>query len=190
VVYIKNTKGDSKMNDILKAEAIKHGDRLQIINARHLEDLSREIEEFKKTEELNGFQQWIVNDLYCLKFPQIGFDIKSIIIIAAHHPFYADIKFTYSGQIYSTRSLVHPEFQEVRSYLTKNLEMQGYHLYEEKNLPMKRLAVQSGLAVYGRNNITYVEGLGSNFSYMAFFTDAPCEKDEWRKMCNSEICDT
>ena len=36
------------------------------------------------------------------------------------------------------------------------------------NIPLKRLAVESGAAVYGRNNITYVDGLGSLYSSVIF----------------------
>ena len=44
---------------------------------------------------------------------------------------------------------------------------------------MKRLAVKSGLAVYGRNNITYVEGLGSLYSFARYFSDVEGDKDNW-----------
>lgn len=39
--------------------------------------------------------------------------------------------------------------------------------------PLKTLAAASGLARYGRNNITYVPGLGSYFMLAACVTDAP-----------------
>ena len=39
--------------------------------------------------------------------------------------------------------------------------------------PLKTLAVGAGLARYGRNNITYVAGLGSYLIYGACVTDAP-----------------
>ena len=42
---------------------------------------------------------------------------------------------------------------------------------------MKLAAVRSGLAQYGRNNICYVEGMGSFFSFHAYLTDRVFEED-------------
>lgn len=47
------------------------------------------------------------------------------------------------------------------------------------SVPKKRLAVCSGLARYGRNNIAYVEGFGSFHRLLAFYTDLPCEDESW-----------
>jgi epoxyqueuosine reductase len=66
----------------------------------------------------------------------------------------------------------------------------GYSFVEAANLPMKRLAVHSGLAKYGRNNVTYIDGLGSNFSYYAYFSDINCEDDTWGEIKNMGICDS
>lgn len=49
--------------------------------------------------------------------------------------------------------------------------------------------MQSGLAVYGKNNITYINNMGSNLSYIAFYTDIPCFEDHWRPVCHFEFCD-
>ena len=54
---------------------------------------------------------------------------------------------------------------------------------------MKRLAVQSGLAEYGKNNITYVDGMGSYLAYMAFSSDIACVNDVWREVVVSQTCD-
>lgn len=45
-------------------------------------------------------------------------------------------------------------------------------------LPLKQLAVRSGLAAYGRNNIAYVEGFGSFHQLLAFYCRRPLE-DHW-----------
>jgi epoxyqueuosine reductase len=60
------------------------------------------------------------------------------------------------------------------------LSMKGYNC-AETNLPLKTLAVCSGLASYGRNNICYVEGLGSFLQLAAVFTDMPFSNDPWGK---------
>ena len=50
------------------------------------------------------------------------------------------------------------------------------------------MAVQSGLAEYGKNNITYVSGMGSYLTYAALSTDIPCKKDNWRDIIISPMC--
>jgi epoxyqueuosine reductase len=61
-------------------------------------------------------------------------------------------------------------------------------------LPLKLLAVQSGLAEYGRNNITYVNGLGSFMRLTAVYSDMPCENELWsepkmmKRCLNCNLC--
>lgn len=45
--------------------------------------------------------------------------------------------------------------------------------------PLKLLAVRSGLAMYGRNNITYVPGFGSFQRLSAFYTDVDAPDGQW-----------
>ena len=58
----------------------------------------------------------------------------------------------------------------------------------EALLPEKLLAVRSGLACYGRNNVAYVDGLGSYVRLRAFFSDLPCPEDSWREPAMMEAC--
>ena len=50
------------------------------------------------------------------------------------------------------------------------------------------LAVRSGLAAYGRNNVTYVTGLGSFHRLSAFYSDMPCDGDEWHELRLLDRC--
>jgi epoxyqueuosine reductase len=62
--------------------------------------------------------------------------------------------------------------------MANGLRHGGYHLAKPL-LPLKTLAVYSGLARYGRNNISYVTGFGSYLQLMGAFSDLPCESDPW-----------
>lgn len=176
------------MKSELEKIAIEHGDRLKIIPIEHLKDLQKIIESFKEQEELNDFQKQIVNELYQFKIPEEDFKVNSIILIAIHHPFYAEVNFFIKGKRKTFLSLVPCDFNKVEEYLRKLTEENGYFIKKAKNLPLKRLGAHSGLAKYGRNNITYIDGLGSNFSYAAYFSDMLCEKDTWGQMKNAENC--
>jgi epoxyqueuosine reductase len=64
----------------------------------------------------------------------------------------------------------------------------GFHVARAR-IPVKLLAVRTGLAQYGRNNIAYVRNLGSFVRLDAFCTDAPLHvedhksKGSWRLSC-------
>lgn len=177
------------MNDALRKEVIRHGDKVHIIPVERLSDLKQEIKIFAESEELNGFQQWIINKLYNFTIPKTDFTVRSIILMALHHPFYADVLFNRDGREYWTKCVVQPDFQGAELYLKAFLDQHGFHAEQVENLPMKRLSVQSGFAEYGRNNIAYIQGLGSNFMLMAFFSDMPCEKDTWRSAVTAKPCE-
>jgi epoxyqueuosine reductase len=60
-------------------------------------------------------------------------------------------------------------------------------------LPLKLLAAHSGLAVYGRNNIAYVSGMGGFLGLTAVYSDLPCEQDSWQEpqlMKRGETCNS
>lgn len=175
------------INEIEKL-ALAHNDRLKVISIEHLAELKAILEDFGKEETLNNFQNWIINKLYKFEMPEETFKINSIILVAVHHPFYAKVNFIKDGQSKTFFSLVRADFDKVEDYLTKFAAEKGYSIKLAKNLPFKRLATHSGLAKYGRNNITYIDGLGSNFSYIAYFTDMLCEEDTWGEMQNTDFC--
>lgn len=56
-------------------------------------------------------------------------------------------------------------------------------------LPLKLLAVRSGLAEYGKNNITYVHGMGSFMRLTAVYSDMPCQKDQWQEARVMKRCE-
>lgn len=159
------------------------------IPVEQLGRLQGELMAFRESEELNGFQRWIVDELYDLRVPQADFAIKSIILVAAPHPLYARVTVSHRGARYHCLSLVSADFEGARASLEKTLGRSSSHLQEAKNLPLKRLAVHCGFATYGKNNITYIDGYGSSFSYVAFFSDAPGDNDSWLPVRHDPVCD-
>ena len=57
-------------------------------------------------------------------------------------------------------------------------------------IPKKLLAARSGLARYGRNNVTYIEGLGSYYRLSALYTDIPCDTDTWQRPEVLDSCES
>ncbi len=176
------------MVENFKDWALRRGEKLQVIPVERLQDVKAELEIFSKTEALNGFQKWIISDLYNFAVPEAGFPINSIIILAIPHPFYANVEFTRLGKQYNFLSLVISDFDRAEKDLQDFLAQNNYHITPAGSIPLKRMAVKSGLAEYGRNNITYVDGLGSLYSFASYFSDVPADEDVWMDVRMAERC--
>jgi epoxyqueuosine reductase len=107
---------------------------------------------------------------------------KSIIIIAAPQ-IISKANFEYKG---STNSLSLPPTyvaDDIRSKVKEVMDeissKNGFEVNGTK-LPQKQLAVKSGLAKYGKNNITYIDGMGSFHVLMSFYTDLDLLTDSWQ----------
>jgi epoxyqueuosine reductase len=55
-------------------------------------------------------------------------------------------------------------------------------------LPFKLLAIRSGLGKYGKNNICYVDGMGSFVRLEAFYTNYRFPSDDWQEKKMMERC--
>lgn len=55
---------------------------------------------------------------------------------------------------------------------------------------LKLLSVRSGLGQYGRNNICYVDGMGSFLTLYAYVTDLEALHDEWTDLRAMPLCST
>jgi epoxyqueuosine reductase len=73
-----------------------------------------------------------------------------------------------------------PTILTVVETLDEWLKPEGHRAVRPR-LPMKTLAVCSGLAEYGRNNVCYFEGLGSFAELAIAVSDMPCDFDPWRE---------
>ncbi|UCF65212.1 MAG: hypothetical protein JSW33_05105 [bacterium] len=58
----------------------------------------------------------------------------------------------------------------------------GYRIEKAEHLHLKLLAVRSGLGYYGRNNLCFVEGMGTFVTLYAFYTDFQFEVDNWKEI--------
>lgn len=63
------------------------------------------------------------------------------------------------------------------------------HRVTKAHLALKTLAVRSGLARYGKNNLAYVAGAGTFHRLVAFYSDCPCEADSWQETDAIEACE-
>jgi epoxyqueuosine reductase len=116
----------------------------------------------------------------------------SIIAVAVPDP-QRRITFTWHGE--TVPAIVPPTYlhwrqvdERVEDALSQILASEGYHV-ALANLPKKLTAVRSGLAAYGRNNVTYVPGVGSFHRLVVLWSDLPCEEDSWQNLRRMEACE-
>jgi len=168
----------------------KKGYRGKIVSIKHVEDLKKELEQSYQ----NGLfdERFYQKELtrFNFKTPQGFAEARSLIIVAVPQPLVRVI-FNLDGKPFPC--IIPPNYSHKTDARAKNileprLKPEGYQL-KRARLPLKPLAVHSGLARYGRNNISYVQGMGSFLRFVAFYSDFPCPEDNWGDLGIMERCD-
>ena len=102
------------------------------------------------------------------------------------------LNFSWQGSVYPAE--VSPGYYNIaddahaEETLGNTLKNTGYKISRARPA-LKTLAVRSGLARYGRNNLAYVPGMGSFCRLIAFYSDIPCEEDNWQESGAMEACE-
>jgi epoxyqueuosine reductase len=161
----------------------------RIVSTLHVAELKAEIESLHERADFceDFFEERL--KFFAFSFPPGLPNAVSLIVVAAPQP-RVEVEFTWNCR--TRRYTIPPTYDEstngeVRNVLRGILEPEGYRV-ETTALPLKLLAVRSGLAAYGKNNITYIPGMGSFYRLMAFYSDLPCSKDTWGSSTMMERC--
>jgi epoxyqueuosine reductase len=164
----------------------------RVVSTRHLGDLREAIasdhrrgafDEAFYQERLTGF---------VFAPPESIPEASSMIVVAVRQP---QIRFTFTWRGQRVPVIVPPTYlhwqetdRRVEEALAEVLGAAGYRVAPAL-LPKKLLAVRSGLAEYGRNNITYVPGMGSFHRLAVFTSDLPCDDESWREPTMMARCE-
>jgi len=173
----------------LSAALSEKGYQYRLVSTSHL---------FEVNEDIKGYATvgCFANDFYnerltgfTYKSPASLPDAQSIILVAMPQP---KIKITFSWrgehrEVYMPPTYLSCINKELENLIASVLNPNGYHL-AHATLPLKHIAVHSGLGVYGRNNICYIPGMGSFARIAAFFSDLPCEDDIWMESRTLDRC--
>ena len=179
------------INDTLVSEELANrGYHCKIISSDHISDLKTEIE--------NQYRQGSFDEaFYTKELADFDFNVadgfaglRSLIIVAAPQP-PVNVTFRLKGS--PCRCTIPPTYsyktdRQIEDLLRLQLQPEGFQV-QKANIPWKLLAVHSGLAQYGKNNITYVNGMGSYHRLVAFISDYPVAEDHWRKPQVLKECD-
>ena len=160
--------------------------RAVLVPISRLADIKNEIIKFREKEKLSGYQKHIVFNRYVLDLPELDFEPESIFIALTKYRLIR-IKFSWRGKTVTDIG----RLAEDETEIPNAIENGGFLCKEIFWLPQKRLAVQSGLAEYGRNNITYAPEWGCFFGIDTYVTDIPCEENHvWRDAVCMDVCDS
>jgi epoxyqueuosine reductase len=158
----------------------KKGFKGKIVSIEHIHDLEREMAGHRQDRSLDDDLYNAYLDRFAFDRSDDAFNAQSVIIVTAPQP---QLQVTFQWRGHSYPCIIPPTYDcatdhQMAKSLESILRSGGYHL-EKKRLPQKILAVRSGIAKYGKNNITYVRGLGSFHRLVVFVSDLPCTVDSW-----------
>ena len=169
----------------------ENGYEARALSIERLKDIETDILKLRSTGELDGRIDAILEDSYSFKLPERPFEIKSIIVVASPCP---QTRVVFNRGDKKVPLLIPPTYAEY-SVDPAGIEKQlnellggGPHAARVKSLPEKILAVRSGLGVYGRNNIIYVQGMGSFVLLSVYYSDMECGKENWHDMSVMKAC--
>ena len=185
--------GDAQVNVALKAmkdEFDRLHAKFRTVSVSHIPEIKDEITGWTK----QGMIQPAFYDenygLFKFDSTQIPPEARSLIIIAIPQGI-TTLDFRLHGQSHLT--MIPPTYPYSRLRATcqeilTRIFSSSRNTVVKAGVPFKLLTVRSGLGRYGKNNICYVEGMGSFHRLEAFYTDFPGLPDAWQPKEALEQC--
>jgi len=167
------------------------GYKASIVPLRHVHDLEKEITDFHARGLFD--KEFYKQRLAWLRFnpPESLPEARSIVIIAVPQP-KVRIVLTLKGKkipcVIPPTYVANRETNRQLENLLRRALNPGKYRVAQVLLPKKLLAVRSGLGFYGRNNLCYVEGMGSFHQLAAFYTEVPSSESRWQESRLMERC--
>lgn len=157
------------------------GCKARIVSVSHLNELKDELFQLRDTVLDKEFYK---DALSWMDFApdKILKNAKSILVVAAPQ-IITKANFKFNDKTYSLT--IPPTYvardirAKVKELLDELCRVNNFS-YQGAQLPLKQVAVKSGLAKYGRNNITYVDGMGSFHLLLGYYMDLDLSKDSWQ----------
>jgi epoxyqueuosine reductase len=169
--------------------------RYRTVSVEHLQDMQDYMDKLRHAGLFCNnkvFNSYVDNKGF--RLPENFQEAKSLIVIAIYNPL-AKVSIPFQGRIHEV--LIPPNYRvdeftidQLRATIVQNIiREKGYRVESVGNsIFLKHLATRSGLAEYGRNNICYVEGMGSMLTLYAFFTDFIFEEHHWGDIRMMDSC--
>ena len=182
----------AKSVDELFVRLRERGHQARMVSISHLQLLQKDVDSFRNDGSLDRefYQRRLA--WFSFKAPEDLPKAQSLIVVAVPRPQTRAI-FTWNGQhlpliLPPTYTAYDSIEKQVENILARILDEKGY-TSTGTALPLKLLAVRSGLGQYGRNNICYVSGMGSSLQLVAIYSDMPCKEDSWQETTMMKSCE-
>lgn len=169
--------------------------KYKTLSVTHLDELQEDINRLRRENKLstNKTYQGYLDELK-FALPEDFPDARSIIIVAVFDK-PMRTHFNYNGKMYQViippGYYIPPMYSEAdlrKNILNDVIKEPGFRIERTFQVHMKLLAVRSGLGKYGRNNLCYVDGMGSLLKLIAYFTDFQFEVDNWNDIQMMDLC--
>jgi len=180
------------MVNLLSARLKSRGYAVRVVPVRRLEELKGEIEH-RHSEGVfdeDFYCEWLAG--FDSAPPEAMPQARTVILVAVPQ-FRRRVVFSRDGQDHP--AVIPPTYFEagtrirLRRLLARRLRPARYRVVGAR-VPKKLLAVRSGLAEYGRNNLAYIPEMGSFVGLVAFYSDLPAEAEPWVEPRMMERCST
>ncbi|MFW9844413.1 MAG: 4Fe-4S double cluster binding domain-containing protein, partial [Candidatus Thorarchaeota archaeon] len=168
--------------------------KYRVMSVKHLDELQADFERIDAEGQVSNnpvFRSYIQEQQHHL--PEALPDAKSVIVMAIFTPLMT-VDFHHQGK---THEIYVPHYydngiteDQLKSTILRKIIGNGEYRVENAKMHvlLKRLAARTGLGKYGRNNICYVEGMGSFVKLFAFFTDFSFDEDNWQEAEMMDSC--
>lgn len=163
----------------------KKGVFARVVSIKHLDELGSEIRSLHDSGKLNDdFYKDYAKSFFSPAPPKSLPGAKSIIVLAIPQPM---LRATFSWKGKEVRGTIPPTYADYYKIFRRERRLladafgQEMYRFVKAVLPLKLLAVRSGLAMYGRNNVTYISKSGSFHRLMAFYSDFDSPVDNWQE---------
>ncbi len=157
------------------------GMQARIVPAKRAIDIGRDILSLKDEGQLDQELYDIYLSKYNYGLPDSLPTAKSLLVVAVPT---SGLTITFNHHGKEHRCRVPPTYANAKEIDRKVKSILEAALPEcrfvKAILPFKTLATRTGLARYGKNNITYAEDLGSFYRLTGFFSDGDMETDDWQ----------
>lgn len=171
---------------------LPEGGKAAIVPIECLGRIQRDLDTLQKGAQYSSLIDTIVHVFYDFNVRDEAFSPRSIVIVAVPKPI-VRIRFQWGGREYSgyTDGWKGDALaaDAVYTALRDRFRQEGRHVARYEALPQKQLAVRSGLAEYGRNNLAYVRGMGCFLQIMTLLTDMPCDTGPGMEIRRMDACE-
>ncbi len=169
--------------------------KYKTISVKHLNELQEDIDKLYREGKLSDnetYRSYLSNKKF--KIPESLPDAKSIIVIAIFTKL-GVVNFHLDGKRHEI--MVPPQYYDDgityedldNLILNEIIKTPGYNFEMAQHVHLKLMAVRSGLGKYGRNNLCYVDEMGSLITLLAYFTDFTFNEDDWTEIRMMDRCE-